>query len=91
LTDELDPAELLVTFPHLAHQLLVPLVGVVVVDDEQGVDQAREVEEQREHDAQERLEGLPAEEHGQRGQDDGNEVEHGRTSYLLSLAGAGSA
>jgi hypothetical protein len=69
----------------------VPLVGVVVVDDKKGVDQAREVEEQREGDAQESLEGLTAEEHGQRGQDDGDEVEHGCTSYLLSLAGRGAA
>ena len=80
-------AEILVTSPHLAHHLLMPLVGVVVVDDKQGVDQPREVEEQREHDAQQSLQRLAAEEHSQRWQDNGDQVEHRCTPYEVSLLG----
>src|SRR3954470_7164403 len=52
--------------PHPAHlrdQAFLALLGVVVMDHEQGVDQAREVEEQREHDAQQGLERLPTQQH----------------------------
>src|SRR5438034_3723996 len=57
--------------------LLRALVGVIVVDDEDGVDHPREVDQQREYDIQQRLEWLATEQHGQRWDEDGDEVEHG--------------
>jgi hypothetical protein len=59
------------------HHTRGALVGVVIGYDQQGVNQAGDVEEQAQDQVQEGLDGLPAEQHGQGRQEDGNEVEHG--------------
>ncbi len=74
-------SDALFVFVHRLNQSVIAPICLVRVDNEDGMNKARKVKQQRQKEVEECLNWLSDEQHGQRWEDDGDEVNHGCLLY----------